>query len=47
MHGINSRQSRKEIIGPIVQGFTCLAAQTAQSPAIAGLEGCSTPVCLN
>ena len=38
MHEIISKQREKEIIGTIVQGFTCLAARTAQNLALEGLE---------
>jgi hypothetical protein len=38
MHNINSKYCRKERIGAIDQGFTCLAAQTAQNLVLEGLE---------
>jgi hypothetical protein len=38
LHCINSKYREKEIIGAIDQGFTCLAAQIAQSLALEGLE---------
>jgi hypothetical protein len=38
MHCTNSKYSEKERIGVIDQGFTCLAAQTAQNLAPKGLE---------
>jgi hypothetical protein len=44
MHCINSNYSEKERIGVIDQGFTCLAAQTAQSLPLADLEGYPTSV---
>jgi hypothetical protein len=39
MHNINSKYNKKEIIGAIHQGFTCIAAQTAQRLPLEGLEG--------
>jgi hypothetical protein len=38
LHCINSKYREKERIGAIDQGFTCLAAQTAQNLALEGLE---------
>jgi hypothetical protein len=38
MHEIISKQSENERIGTIVQGFTCLAAQIAQSLVLPDLE---------
>jgi hypothetical protein len=38
MHCTNSKNSEKEKIGAIDQGFTCHAAQTAQNLALEGLE---------
>ncbi len=38
MHCTNSKYSEKERIGAIDQGFTCLAAQTAQNLALEDLE---------
>ena len=38
MHEIISKYCEKGIVGAINQGFTCLAAQTAQSLALEGLE---------
>jgi hypothetical protein len=38
LHCINSKYREKERIGAIDQGFTCLAAQIAQSLALEGLE---------
>jgi hypothetical protein len=42
MHCTNSKYSKKERIGAIDQGFTCLAAQIAQSLALEGPENCPT-----
>jgi hypothetical protein len=42
MHCINSKHREKERIGAIDQGFTCLAAQIAQSLALEGLENYPT-----
>jgi hypothetical protein len=42
MHCTNSKYSEKERIGAIDQGFTCLAAQIAQSLAPEGLENYPT-----
>jgi hypothetical protein len=47
MQDINSKKSKKGKIGAIDQGFTCLAARTAQNLPLAGLEGCPTSGCLN
>jgi hypothetical protein len=44
---INSKYREKERIGVIDQGFTCLAAQIAQSLALEGLENYPTSVRLN
>jgi hypothetical protein len=38
MHCINSKYCEKERIGAIDKGFTCLAAQIAQSLSLQGLE---------
>jgi hypothetical protein len=43
LHCINSKYREKERIGAIYQGFTCLAAQIAQSLALEGLENYPTP----
>jgi hypothetical protein len=42
MHCTNCKYSEKERIGAIDQGFTCLAAQIAQSLALEGLENYPT-----
>jgi hypothetical protein len=42
MYEIIRKKNKKEIIGAINQGFTCLAARTTQSLPLAGLEGCPT-----
>jgi hypothetical protein len=42
MHCINSKYSKKERIGVIDQGFTCLATRTAQNLPLEHLEGCPT-----
>jgi hypothetical protein len=42
MHCTNSKYNEKERIGAIDQGFTCLAAQIAQSLALEGLENYAT-----
>jgi hypothetical protein len=42
LHCINSKYIEKERIGAIDQGFTCLAAQIAQSLALEGLENYPT-----
>jgi hypothetical protein len=42
LHCINSKYREKERIGSIDQGFTCLAAQIAQSLALEGLENYPT-----
>jgi hypothetical protein len=47
MHIINIKWREKEIIGVIVQGFTCLALQTAQNLAFEGLEYYPMPTRLN
>jgi hypothetical protein len=47
MQCINSKYSEKERIGAIDQGFTCLAARTAQNLPLANLEGCPTLTRLN
>jgi hypothetical protein len=44
MHDIISKKSKEEIICAIVQGFTCLAAQTAQNLVLEGLEDCPISV---
>jgi hypothetical protein len=44
MHDINSKQSEKEVIGAIVQGFTCLAAPTTKNLVFEDLEYCPTSV---
>jgi hypothetical protein len=46
MHCINSKYSKKERIGDIDQGFTCLATQNAQCLPLADLEGYPISVCL-
>jgi hypothetical protein len=38
MHEILSKKIKKEVIGAIDQGFTCLAARTAQNLPLEGLE---------
>jgi hypothetical protein len=45
-HCINSKYSKKERISAIDQGFTCLAAQTAQSLPLEGLEDRPMSACL-
>jgi hypothetical protein len=42
LHCINSKYREKERIGAIDQGFTCLAAQIAQSLALEVLENYPT-----
>jgi hypothetical protein len=42
MHCTNSKYSKKERIGAIDEGFTCLSTQIAQSLALEGLENYST-----
>jgi hypothetical protein len=42
MHCTNSKYNKKERIGAIDEGFTCLSTQIAQSLAIEGLENYST-----
>jgi hypothetical protein len=42
MHEIISKHCNKGIVGAIDQGFTCLAAQIAQSLALEGLENYPT-----
>jgi hypothetical protein len=42
MHNILQIEREKEIIGAIVQGFTCLTAQTAQNLILEDLEDCPT-----
>jgi hypothetical protein len=44
MHNINSKYNEKEVIGAIIQGFTCRATQTIQSLPLEGLESCPTSV---
>jgi hypothetical protein len=46
MHCINSKYSKKERIGDVDQGFTCLAAPTAQSLPLEGLEDYPTSALL-
>jgi hypothetical protein len=46
MHEIISKHCEKGIVGATDQGFTCLAAQIAQSLALEGLENYPTSVCL-
>jgi hypothetical protein len=38
MHGITVNRKEQETVGTIVQGFTCLAAQTTQSLSLECLE---------
>jgi hypothetical protein len=47
MHCINSKYSEKERIGDIDQGFSCLAARTAQSLPLVGLGDYPTLARLN